>query len=148
MRRGETRGVKKKRLLDKAGWQSIGALGILHTIAVFIRSSTVLTDEWEALAGKLLGIDNVTCWNSWYRLIKVAIEKQDALRKFCQKYHRALSNTVLSAEDWETLTITLEFLQPFNQVTLTQETSWLLLDQSLWTMDILFRHYEEAKVRL
>lgn len=137
---------ERKRLFNEAGWQSIGALGSLHNIAVYIRSSTILTDEWEALAGKLLGIDNVTRWNSWYKLISLAVEKQDALNKFCQKHHRALGDAVLSAGDWETLTMTLEFLQPFSQATLTQEANWSSLDQALWTMDILFKHYEEAKV--
>jgi hypothetical protein len=66
---------KKKRQGDEAGWHSISALGNLHIIAVFIRSSTLLIDEWESLAGKALGIDNITRWNSWYNLIKIAVEK-------------------------------------------------------------------------
>jgi hypothetical protein len=144
-KKGDKKG-KKMRLPNEAKWQSSGALGSLHSIAVYIRSSTILTDEWEALAGKVLGIDNATRWNSWYKLIALAVEKQDALNKFCQKHHRALGGAVLSAEDWETLTMTLEFVQPFNQATLTQEANWSSLDQALWTMDILFKHYEEAKV--
>lgn len=43
--------------------------------------------------------------------------------------------------------MTLEFLQPFSQATLIQESKWLSLDQALWTVDVLFKHYEQGKVR-
>lgn len=138
---------KKKRQADEAGWHSIGALGKLHTIAVFIRSSSLHSDEWESLAGKALGIDNVTRWNSWFNLIKTAVEKQAKLMIFCQNHHKVLGEAVLSPQDWETLKMTLEFLQPFSQATLVQESKWSSLDQALWTMDVLFKHYEQAKVR-
>lgn len=137
------RGAKQRRT-DEAGWKSIGALGNLHMIAVFIRSSTLLSDEWEALAGRALGIDNATRWNSWYNLLKVAIEKQDKLMIFCQKHHKKLGSLALSPGDWETLKMTLGFLQPFAQATLIQESKWSSLDQSLYTMDVLFKHYEQA----
>jgi hypothetical protein len=90
---------RKKRQGDEAGWHSIGALGNLHIIAVFIRSSTLLTDEWESLAGKVLGIDNITRWNSWYNLIKLAVEKQAKLMIFCQNHHKELGTAVLSPQD-------------------------------------------------
>jgi len=138
---------KKKRRANEAGWQSISALSNLHTIAVFIRSSSILSDEWESLAGKTLGIDNITRWNSWFNLIKTAVEKQAKLMIFCQNHHKELSTAVLSPQDWETLEMTLEFLQPFSQATLIQESKWSSLDQALWTMDVLFKHYEQAKVR-
>ncbi|EXU94692.1 hypothetical protein X797_012228 [Metarhizium robertsii] len=119
----------------------------LHTIAVFIRSSSILSDEWESLAGKTLGIDNITRWNSWFNLIKTAVEKQAKLMIFCQNHHKELSTAVLSPQDWETLEMTLEFLQPFSQATLIQESKWSSLDQALWTMDVLFKHYEQAKIQ-
>lgn len=54
---------------DQAGWRSMGPLGKLHNIDVFIRSSTVHSDAWQRLAGRALGIDNATRWNSWYMLL-------------------------------------------------------------------------------
>lgn len=60
---------KRRKRNDAAGWRSIGPLGKLHNIAVFIRNSTVRHDAWDDVAGKALGIDNVTRWNSWFKLL-------------------------------------------------------------------------------
>ena len=37
-----------------AGWRSMGPLGKIHNIAVFIRSSELLYNEWKDLAGKVI----------------------------------------------------------------------------------------------
>ena len=49
---------------NEAGWQTEGALRSLYIIAVFIYLLTILTNKWEALAGKVLSINNATWWNS------------------------------------------------------------------------------------
>lgn len=114
------RGAKQSRTVEP-GWKSIGALGNLYMIAVFIRSTTLLSEKLETLTGRALGIDNATRRNSWYNLLKVAIEKQDKLMIFCQKYHKKLGCLALSSGDWETLKMPLGFLQLFVQATLIQE---------------------------
>ncbi|KJZ69421.1 hypothetical protein HIM_11194 [Hirsutella minnesotensis 3608] len=57
------RGGRRKEFRDSAGWRTIGPLGKLHNIAVFIRNSTIRNDAWEDVAEKALGIDNITRWN-------------------------------------------------------------------------------------
>lgn len=65
----------------------MGTLGKLHNIAVFIRSSTVHSDAWGRLPGRVLGIDNATRWNPWYMLLRTALEKKDKLMVFQQDHH-------------------------------------------------------------
>jgi hypothetical protein len=93
--------------------------------------STLLTDEWLTISHKSLGIDNATRWNSWYTLITVAIEKKEKLMAFSVKHHNELGDNVLSPSDWELLQFTKEFLQPFTESTLIQQTRWSSLYQSL-----------------
>ncbi|CEJ95282.1 Putative Ribonuclease H-like protein [[Torrubiella] hemipterigena] len=131
----------------QAGWRSMGPLGKLHNIAVFIRSSTVRSDAWHILAGCTFGIDNATRWNSWYSLLRMALEKKDKLMVFQQEHHKALGGDSLTQDDWDVLKLTAEFLQPFWQATLSQQKKWSSLDQLLYQMDILLKHFEDAKAR-
>jgi hypothetical protein len=131
---------------DQAGWRSMGPLGKLHNIAVFIRSSTVHSDAWQRLAGRALGIDNATRWNSWYILLRTALEKKDKLMVFQQEHHKALGEDCLTQDDWDVLRLTADFLQPFWQATLAQQKKWSSLDQLLYHMDILLKHFEDSKV--
>jgi hypothetical protein len=64
---------RRKKRHDTAGWRIIGPLGKLHNIALFIRNSTIYNDAGDDIAGKALGIDNVTRWYSWFRLLDAAI---------------------------------------------------------------------------
>jgi hypothetical protein len=59
-----------------AGWQGIPALAKLHALAVYIRSSALHNDQWYDAIGKQLGIDNITRWSSWHRVITIALKKK------------------------------------------------------------------------
>lgn len=142
-----THGKRKKRN-DAAGWRSVGPLGKLHNIAVFMRNSTVRSDAWDDIAGKALGIDNITRWNSWFKLLDAAISQEGALSIFLNQYHSDLEGDILTHDDWEILKMTHAFLQPFHQATLEQQMEWASIDQVLENMDILFMQFEDAKVRM
>jgi len=138
---------KRRKRNDAAGWRSIGPLGKLHNIAVFIRNSTVRNDAWDDVAGKALGIDNVTRWNSWFKLLDAAVSQEGPLSIFLNQYHNELDGDILTHDDWLILKMTHEFLQPFYQATLEQQMEWASIDQVLENMDILFKQFEDAKVR-
>lgn len=112
---------RRKKRHDTAGWRSIGPMGKLHNIAVFIRNSTVHNDAWDDIAGKALGIDNITRWNSWFRLLDAAISQEGPLSIFLNQYHKELEGDILTHDDWQVLKMTHEFLQPFHQATLEQQ---------------------------
>lgn len=137
---------RRRRRHDPSGWRSIGPMGKLHNIAVFIRNSTIHNDTWDDIAGKALGIDNVTRWNSWFRLLDAAISQEGPLSIFLNEYHNELKDDILTHEDWQVLKMTHEFLQPFYQATLEQQMEWASIDQVLENMDILFMQFENAKV--
>ena len=46
------------------GWCEIGPFGKIHSTAVHIRTDSRLCSLFEKRAGRLLGLDNDTCWNS------------------------------------------------------------------------------------
>ncbi|EKG09306.1 Ribonuclease H-like protein [Macrophomina phaseolina MS6] len=132
LRQKNSKGKRRKVLEDQSGWRSMGPLGKLHNIAVFIRSSTVQSDAWERLAGDALGIDNATRWNSWYVLLWTALEKKDKLMAFQQEHHKALGDDSLTQDDWDVLRLTADFLQLFWQATQAQQQKWSSLDQLLY----------------
>ncbi|EKG09155.1 hypothetical protein MPH_13851 [Macrophomina phaseolina MS6] len=137
---------RRKKRHDTAGWRSIGPMGKLHNIAVFIRNSTVRNDAWDDIAEKALGIDNITRWNSWFKLLDAAISQEGPLSIFLNQYHNELEDDILTHDDWQVLKMTHEFLQPFYQATLEQQMEWASIDQVLENMDILFMQFENAKM--
>ncbi|EGU73046.1 hypothetical protein FOXB_16444, partial [Fusarium oxysporum f. sp. conglutinans Fo5176] len=136
---------RRKKRHDTTGWRSIGSMGKLHNIAVFIHNSTVHNDAWDDIAGKALGLDNITRWNSWFRLLDAAISQEGPLSIFFNQHHKELEGDILTHDDWQVLKLTHEFLQPFHQATLEQQMEWASIDQVLENMDILFLQFENAK---
>ena len=62
--------------------RALSALGKLYNLAVYIRSSAGKVGVFQALAGRLLLIDNRTRWNSWSIMLMVAYEKQVAITRY------------------------------------------------------------------
>ena len=59
-------------------------------------------------------IDNATRWNSWYKVIDVAIKYKGKFLIFLSEHEADLHDNILTAIDWEMLQKTLDFLQPFS----------------------------------
>lgn len=116
--RGKRAGNNDERF---AGWQGIPALAKLHALAVYIRSSAIHNDQWYDAVGKQLGIDNITRWSSWHRVITVALKKKSQIIQFTAEHDNDLEGYTLTSRDWEMLERTLEFLQPSYEATLEAE---------------------------
>jgi hypothetical protein len=147
----QIRAPKRKKLTSKntpkaKAWGSIDALRKLHFIAVFIRSSANRNDSWLETIGQCLGIDNATRWNSWYKVIDIAIKHKGNFLTFLSEHEADLHGNILTGMDWEMLQKTLDFLQPFNQGTLSGEKDSASLISTLETMDIILAHFEEMQV--
>jgi hypothetical protein len=128
------------------GWEAIPAMRKLHHIAVWLRSSSIHSDQWEDRVGLRLGIDNDTRWNSWYKLLDNLIRKQPQIKQFLLDYDKQINDNILSLSDWNYLEKTHMFLQPFASATLWAEGKNSTLSQVLTIMDGLLRHYEKNKV--
>src|SRR5436305_3151256 len=128
----------------------MGALGCLHNIAVHIRSSEAYYNEFIDLAGESLGLDNDTRWNSWFELIDKTKKPnvRSAIREYQERHYGELEKDFITPEYWKILDDTHLFLQPFWKVTIETQGDAATLDQTLFTDDILIRHFEKSKVRL
>ena len=53
----------------------------------------------------------------------------------------------LTHSDWEVLYDTRNFLLPFDAASKRLQRDNITLDEVLWTMDVIVKHYETEKVR-
>ena len=97
------------------------------------------------MAGKQLGIDNATRWNSWYLLLKAAIEHKRHLALFFDEYSSDLSSDHLTSTDWEVITHSARFLEPFYHATLQLQGHSASLEDVLINFEVLLKHYEDSK---
>jgi len=132
--------VKKTR---KEAYRKMGPHGKLHNIVVHIHGSEARTRDFKHLAGRTIPRDNSTRWNSWYLMLKIAIEKAAATDSYTKQWYEALRDDFLSPQDWETLGTISNFLQPFYRATLETEGDCATIDRVLFTMDILIKHFEK-----
>lgn len=132
---------------DQAYWRSKGPLGKLHNIAVHIRGSPTRSAEFKQLAGRGLPLDNDTRWNSWYSVLVVAQKDivARAIDSYTKNWQSDLEDDYLTLNDWELLRAITAFLEPFHQVTLETQGSHGMIDEVLFSMDVLVDHYEAAR---
>lgn len=146
VRRGKrAKSTAKLNMREYTGWQGIPALTKLHTIAVWLRSSAIHSDDWDACVGLRLGIDNATRWNSWFKVIGNALRKKSEIVQFLLTHDSELGDACLSGADWDILSKTHRFLAPFAAATLYAEGTLSSVSQTLPLMDVLLFHYEKAK---
>ncbi|CEJ95185.1 hypothetical protein VHEMI10682 [[Torrubiella] hemipterigena] len=86
-------------------WRQYGALGMLHNLVVWIRSSTQRYQAFLLVAGRMIPQDNSTRWNSWYRMVHVAIALRSELNSFMDDCYSAsdIKLDYLHPEHWQEL---------------------------------------------
>ncbi|KJZ68291.1 hypothetical protein HIM_12320 [Hirsutella minnesotensis 3608] len=134
-------GWKKRK---ERGWSQMGPLGKLHNIAIHIRANDCRYKLFRQRAGRVLGLDNDTRWNSWFLMLDTALDKEEHVKWYQDKYYDALENDYLAPQDWQNLREIRNFLQPFWKITLLTEGFRSTLDRTLFTMDVLHKHYQQA----
>lgn len=134
--------------VEFSGWEGINALRKLHHLAVWLQSSPIHSDNWRDAVGRSsLGIDNATRWSSWYKVISVALDKKAQVVQFMVDHHKDIGcANLLTGADWDILSKTHTFLQPFTEATLITEGDKASLCSTLRLMDGLLSHFEKAKV--
>ncbi len=127
-------------------WRQYGALGMLHNLVVWIRSSTQRYQAFLQAAGRMIPQDNSTRWNSWYRMIHVSIALRKELNSFIDdRYSEGdIRLDYLHPEHWQELQKIHDFLRPFYEI--TKDTQWdkTSLDEVICSMDFLITHYKAA----
>ncbi|EED11633.1 hypothetical protein TSTA_108210 [Talaromyces stipitatus ATCC 10500] len=122
----------------------IGPLGKLHNIVTHIRCSAGRTKEFKDLAGRLIPLDNRTRWNSWYHILYVVLQFDGAIDTYTKRHFAILEIEYLSPLDWERLHRTSKFLSLFNHATLKTQEDQATIDNVLFVMDIIIKHFEKA----
>ena len=56
-------------------------------------------EEFTTLIGRMILIDNRTRWNSWYEMLKVLLNLQPAVKKYCTNHEDELESDLLSFAD-------------------------------------------------
>ncbi|KAG7002669.1 ATP-dependent DNA helicase PIF1 [Fusarium oxysporum f. sp. conglutinans] len=127
-------------------WREFSVLGKLHNLCIYSRSSTSIYNDFKAEIGRALPRDNDTCWNSWFRLIDVAIEKRAKLMDWIQENHAKMEKDALDHKAWNELGDIHAFLQVFHQISVRpgRENT---LDEVLSHMDFLHHHFTRTKDR-
>ena len=121
-------------------------LGQMHNIVIHICGSTAWIAEFLKLVSRMISLDNCTRWNSWDLMLAVALELWLAIEKYCQNYKSELEDDELTLEDWRQLCIIKDFLEPFQSATLYTEGDCAAIDQVLFTMDVLIKHFQLSLV--
>ncbi|KAG7403893.1 putative AC transposase [Fusarium oxysporum f. sp. raphani] len=97
-------------------WREFSVLGKLHNLCIYSRSSTRIYNDFKAEIGRALPRDNDTRWNSWFRLIDVAIENRAKFMDWIQENHAKIEKDALDHNDWNELGDIHAFLQVFHQI--------------------------------
>ncbi|KAM3446391.1 hypothetical protein NHJ6243_010227 [Beauveria neobassiana] len=130
-------------------WRQHGPLGMLHNLVVWIRSSTQRYQAFVQAAGRMIPQDNSTRWNSWYRMIHVALSLRKEVNSFIDdRYSDSdIGLDYLHPEHWQELQELHSFLEPFYEV--TKDTQWdkSSLDEVICSMDFFVTHYKAAMKR-
>ena len=93
-----------------------------------------------------LGIDNQTRWNSWFKLLKKAIDHRQALSQFTFE-NAIFHDDCLTNDDWEILEITRRFLEPFYKATLAAESNLSSLELVIFNIENLLLFYEKYSTK-
>jgi hypothetical protein len=129
-------------------FRNMGPLGKLHNIVVHTRGSPGRTKQFKDLAGRMIPLDNRTRWNSWYHMLSIAVEYGGAIDTYTKAHFDTLEAEFLSPKDWEKLRTTSKFLNLFDRATLKTQGDCATIDNVLFVMDVIIRHFEQALVRL
>jgi hypothetical protein len=100
-------------------WRQYGALGMLHNLVVWIRSSSQRYQAFLKVAGRMIPQDTSTRWNSWYLMIHVAITLRKEINSFIDDHYMEgdIKLDYLHPEHWQELQEIHNFLQPCYEIT-------------------------------
>jgi len=139
----------QKTKTSKFAFRSMGVLGKIHNFAAHIRSSNERYNNFMQTAGQMVPLDNETRWNSWFRMLRTALDLRKAITKYQETNYRDFDDgDSISPVDWVSLKEVVEFLKPFERVTKEVEGDRSTLDSVLFTMDFLVNHYKTAYVSI
>lgn len=129
----------------------MGVMGKIHNLVVHIRASSNRLNEFEAITGSSIPLDNRMRWNSWFRMLSVALETKvlNALRNYMETH--VAKGTIdrrdeLSPSDIALCRVIEQFLSIFDCATLFLEGQQATIERVLEAMEIIKEHLEISLV--
>ncbi|KFA81613.1 hypothetical protein S40288_09579 [Stachybotrys chartarum IBT 40288] len=90
------------------GWRQLGPLDKVHNIAVHMRENDYRWNLFRKRAGRSLGLDNDTRWNSWF-VLDVALDLQEHVEWYLREYYEDVQDDYLTPNEWRLLRETRAF---------------------------------------
>ena len=87
----------------QAQWRQQCSIGKLHNIAVHIRGSPTRGQGFITLAGRGPPLDDETRWNSWYTMLRAALEISGGIHAYLEKWLNDFRDDYLEFDYWESL---------------------------------------------
>lgn len=126
------------------GWRTQRPIRILRRFFVWVKKDSARKRLFKSLAGLTPVLGNDTRWSSWDAMMLRGLQTRSTIDEFMAKkdcrYH-------LSADDWELIESTHQFLQPFHEVTNKAQKDDVTFDKVLFYMDFLRTHLAKARAR-
>ncbi|OWT42315.1 transposase-like protein [Pochonia chlamydosporia 170] len=143
----EDSGLHNVTLKQIEAWRRKGPRGKLHNFAVYIQRSVQRSQKFMAIShNRRLARDNDTRWNSWYTMLRAALNLREAIDGYFNKWVEAdCAGDRLSAEDWTILEKIESFLEKLKLTTKALESSFATLDHVLLAMDFVLAQFEAGK---
>jgi hypothetical protein len=143
----DERELCKVTLKDIEEWRRKGPLGKLHNFIVFIQRSVQRLGKFLDLSrGHHLARDNCTRWNSWERMLTVALALRDAIEDYFDQWEDdECAADKLTDEEWVTLENIRSFLNKLKMATKALEGHAATLDRVLPSMDFILDVFERGK---
>jgi hypothetical protein len=137
----------KVTLKDMEEWRRKGPLGKLHNFVVFIQRSVQRLGKFLDLSrGHHLAQDNSTRWNSWERMLTVALALRDAIEDYFDQWEDDnCAEDKLTKKEWATLENIRSFLNKLKMATKALEGHAATLDRVLPSMDFILDVFERGK---
>ena len=132
------RGSEKE---EGGGWLKVAPLQKMLNIAIVLRRSDRLYQQFKDIAGKVIRAPNDTRWNSYLNTFEDALELKAQFTSFCVTSEH--NDDLLSPLEWTLVEQTIAFLQPFKYATKQLEGDSVSLDKVQLTMDSLVAHFKQ-----
>jgi hypothetical protein len=113
---------------------------------VHIRGSSARTARFKELTGKMIFMNNRTKWNNWYEIFFIFFNLKFAVEKYCSDYKDELKKNILNFADWKKFRTIKNFFASFTRATLTAEGDFTFIDSTLFTMNVLIKHFQNQVI--
>ena len=119
-----------------------------HNIVIHIHDLKTCMRDFKHLTERTISCDNSTRWNSWYLMLKIAIDKTATIDSYTKQWYETFQNNFLSLQDCKILSTISSFLQSFCQTILKTEKDCATIDHVLFIMNILIKHFNKFLISI